>query len=195
MTLEQLLKQLGFDDDQIKKVTSGMTENKMFVTDEENAKIRLADLKKKSDGKDTTIKDLEKKIETLGSANGDAGKLQQSITDKDTEIKKLQDKLEQQEVDSALKLKLIENNVDDVDYVMFKIKKSNNDLKLDDNGSIKDVDSIIKETKTILPDQFKTSNKNVQELRLENGDGDNKPKEPESLEDSLKDFFENESEN
>lgn len=45
MTLEELLKKQGLSDEQIKAITAGMKENKIYTASEENLDIRYGKLK------------------------------------------------------------------------------------------------------------------------------------------------------
>lgn len=49
MTLEQILREQGLTDDQIKKIMDGMKENKIFTAAEENLDTRYSKLKTEHD--------------------------------------------------------------------------------------------------------------------------------------------------
>lgn len=134
----------------------------------------------------TLINDLKKS----GKDNED---LQTKVTEYENQVALLSQELEQTKLDSALKIALHQAKASDVDYLMFKLKQENKELKLDADGKIKGVDEIIASLKTQLPTQFESENKNnkrIEEHRLPGSD-DNRETEPQSLAEAIKQSYEN----
>lgn len=147
-------------------------------------------------GKDTEIGNATKLIEELKKASkGDEG-MQQKISTYETENARLQKELEETKVNSAIKVALLEAHAVDTDYMTYKIKtglkEKNEELKLDDDGNIKDWDNMLTSLKTQFPTQFTTSSgsndgqKHIIENRLPGGNPGNSNAEPKNLAEALK---------
>ena len=147
-------------------------------------------------GKDTEIGNATKLIEELKKASkGDEG-MQQKISTYETENARLQKELEETKVNSAIKVALLEAHAVDTDYMTYKIKtglkEKNEELKLDDDGNIKDWDNMLTSLKTQFPTQFAASSgsddgqKHIIENRLPGGNPGNSNAEPKNLAEALK---------
>lgn len=184
MTLQEILKAKGLDDKAIEETIGEMKQNKIFTAGEENLDIRYGKLKTdfdtltKQHGESTTL------IEQLKKDNAGNAELQNKITTYETKIADLTKQLEQERIDSALKLALFEAKVQDVDYLTFKIKEKG-EVKLDDNGKIKGFDDTIAALKTQFPNQFAIANnsKHIDPQPLPKSD--DRKDEPISLADAI----------
>ena len=147
-------------------------------------------------GKDTEIGNATKLIEELKKASkGDEG-MQQKISTYETENARLQRELEETKVNAAIKVALLEAHAVDTDYMTYKIKtglkEKNEELKLDDDGNIKDWDNMLTSLKTQFPTQFAASSgsddgqKHIIENRLPGGNPGNSNAEPKNLAEALK---------
>ncbi len=113
------------------------------------------------------------------TAAGDEN-LQGKITEYESTIAVLQKQLEQEKLDSAIKVALLESGCRDVDYITFKLKEKG-ELSLDDSGKVKGMEDRLAALKTQFPGQFETEKKNrIDENRLpdanDGGTGDGAPK-------------------
>lgn len=153
MTLQEILKSQGLSEEQIEKITAEMKSNKIFTAGEENLDIRYKDLQEKHKTKEKEHQEATALIEQLKKDNAGNDVLQGKITQYETTVADLQKQLEQQKIDSALKIALLEAKVQDVDYMTFKVKEKG-EIKLDDNGKIKGIDDTIAALKTQFPNQF-----------------------------------------
>jgi len=170
MTLQEILKSQGLSDEQIQTITGEMKQNKVFTAGEENLDIRYKDLQTKFEGKDKEHKEAASLIEQLKKDNAGNGVLQTKITEYETKMTDLQKELEQTKLDAALKVTLLEAKAVDVDYLTFKIKEKG-EIKLTDDGKIKDIDSTIAAMKTQFPSQFSSdSKKKIDENKLPSSD-------------------------
>ena len=170
MTLEEILKAKNLSDEDIKSIIGEMKQNKIFTAGEENLDIRYGKLKTdfesltKQHGESTTL------IEQMKKDNAGNETLQGKITEYETKMSAMQKELEQTKVDAALKVALLEAKVVDIDYLTFKIKEKG-EIKLTEDGKIKDIDSTISAMKTQYPSQFSSdSKKKIDENKLPNGD-------------------------
>lgn len=191
MTLEEILKSQGMDDEQIAKTIGEMKQNKIFTASEENLDIRYGKLKTDSEAKQAELDKANGLIEELRkAAKGNEG-IQSQIEGYKAEVSKLQDELKQAKIESAVKVALIGAKAVDVDYLMFKLREKGEPLELDDKGEVKGLDDRIAALKTQLPAMFEESGgKKLEENRLKEGEGERKPKEPESLADAIKQQYE-----
>lgn len=155
-------------------------------------------------GKDTEIGNATKLIEELKKASkGDEG-MQQKISTYETENARLQKELEETKVNSAIKVALLEAHAVDTDYMTYKIKtglkEKNEELKLDDDGNIKDWDNMLTSLKAQFPTQFTASSgsddgqKHIIENRLPGGNPGNNNAEPKNLAEALKQKYDGNNE-
>lgn len=156
MTLEELLKAKGLTDDQIKAILDGMKENKIFTASEENLDIRYGKLKTDYDNLITQNGEATKLIEQLKKGTKNSDELQGKITAYETQVETLTKQLNEERLESALKVALMGAKTDDVAYMAFKLKEGG-DLELDDNGNIKGIDEKIAGLKTQFPTHFETT--------------------------------------
>ena len=156
MTLEEILKSQGLSDEQIANITGEMKQNKIFTSAEENLDIRYNKLKGDFDNLTAQHGESTKLIEQLKAGTKDSEKLQGQITSYETEIANLQEQLKSAQLDSEIKIALLEAKVSDVDYMTFKLKEKG-ELELGDDGHIKGIDDKIAGLKTQFPSQFETA--------------------------------------
>ena len=156
MTLKELLKKHGLDDGVISQVLEEMKANKIFTASEENMDVRYPKLKADFDALTAQHTEAQTLIDNLKKGSKDNESMQAQIADYQNTVQKLQAELEEERRDNALKFALVSAgaNADDVDYLIFTVKKTGDELKLDANGQIKGIDNIIKDVKTAKPNMF-----------------------------------------
>lgn len=170
MTLQEILKAKNLSDEDIQSVIGEMKQNKIFTAGEENLDIRYGKLKTDFDSLTKQHGESAALIAQMKKDNAGNEALQGKITEYETKMTALQSELEQTKVDAALKVALLEAKVVDVDYLTFKIKEKG-EIKLGDDGKIKDIDSTIASMKTQYPSQFSSeSKKKIEENKLPSGD-------------------------
>lgn len=177
MTLTEILKQNGLNDEQIQKITGDMKANKVFTSGEENIDIRFGKLKTEHDGKLAELAEAQKLIEEMKKASKGNEDLQSKIGTYESQVAALQAELEKTKLESAIKVELLSEKALDVDYLTFKLKEKG-ELSLDEDGKIKGWADKIAGLKTQFPTQFDSAaNKQIIENRLPddgkggNGDG------------------------
>lgn len=133
----------------------------------------------------TLIDDLKK------SGKGNEA-LQSKVTEYEDKVSQLTKELEQTKLDSALKLALLGAKATDVDYLMFKLKQENKELKLDEKGGVEGIDDMISSLKTQMPAQFESDikNKKIDEKKLP-GTNEERETEPQNLAEAIKQSYEN----
>jgi DNA repair ATPase RecN len=156
MTLKELLKKHGLDDDVISQVLEEMKANKIFTASEENMDVRYPKLKADFDALTAQHTEAQTLIDNLKKGSRDNESMQAQIADYQNTVQKLQAELEEERRDNALKFALVSAgaNADDVDYLIFTVKRNGDELKLDANGQIKGIDNIIRDVKTAKPNMF-----------------------------------------
>ncbi len=191
--MEELLKSLGYTDEQIQAVIAKMKEMKVYTSKEENIDLRYQKLQDDFNAKDGELGKANDLIKKLQDGNKDNEGLQTKIKEYEAEIAKMKEEQEQDKIDNAIKIALLSNKAktDDIDYLMFKIKNGENKVELDDKGSLKNFD--IEDIKKTYKNNFESKSGefvDVKKLGSEKGNSGNEGnEEPATLLDALKDKY------
>ena len=171
MNLIEILKSQGLSDEQINTIKGEMKQNKIYTAGEENLDIRYGKLKNDHAQSQQTITDLQSQIaqfEQLKTQNASV------IEEANKKLAELQAENERIKTDNALERALIEAKVQDVDYMKFKLKEKHPDgFKLDDNGKIESINTVLDDLKIQFPNQFAKTEKKIEEKKLGKSDDDN----------------------
>ncbi|WP_085829084.1 phage scaffolding protein [Clostridium massiliodielmoense] len=150
--MEELLKKLGFTDEQIQKVIGGMKENKIYTTKEENIEERYNKVKSQKEQLESDLKEANKTLDKVKKDNKDIESLQ-------TEIENYKNKAAESEAARAkdqkvftIKSKLKDAGCIDLDYMLYKLGDIE---KLDIE---KDLDNKVKELGENNASFFKVEN-------------------------------------
>ena len=140
-------------------------------------------------GKETELTTANGLIADLKKSTKGNEELQGKITSYESQVKDLQNQLLETKIKSAVKVGLLSEKCNDIDYVSYcmekKLKEQGKTLELDENENIKGWDELLSGMKTQLPAQFEKKNGNIVEPNpLPVGD-DRKP-EPHSLAEALR---------
>ena len=173
MNFTEVLKAQGLTDEQIVKISADMKSNKIYLASEENLDVRYNKLKLESEQNAQELAKSQALITELQKGNKGNEELQTKIKGYEDEIANLKKQNEEQKLESALDRLLIEANVQDVDYVKFKIKEKGAVLKLDDKGNLSGTKELIDDLKVQLPNQFTKNAQKINEIKLTQND-DNK---------------------
>lgn len=173
MNFTEVLKAQGLTDEQIVKISADMKSNKIYLASEENLDVRYNKLKLESEQNAQELAKSQALITELQKGNKGNEELQSKIKGYEDEIANLKKQNEEQKLESALDRVLIEANVQDVDYVKFKIKEKGAVLKLDDKGNLSGTKELIDDLKVQLPNQFTKNAQKINEIKLPHSD-DNK---------------------
>ena len=173
MNFTEVLKAQGLTDEQIVKISADMKSNKIYLASEENLDVRYNKLKLESEQNAQELAKSQALITELQKGNKGNEELQTKIKGYEDEIANLKKQNEEQKLESALDRVLIEANVQDVDYVKFKIKEKGAVLKLDDKGNLSGTKELIDDLKVQLPNQFTKNAQKINEIKLPQSD-DNK---------------------
>lgn len=187
MTLEEILKGQGLNDEQIKAIQNEMKTNKIFTSSEENIDIRYGKLKTDFDNLTTQHGESTKLIEQLKAGTKGNEELQNKVATYETQVTELQKKLEIERLDNAINLALRDAKANDADYLAFKLRdKYKDELALDESGKIKGIEDKIAGLKTQFPKQFETKQqqRQIDPQLLPNGEV--RKNEPVTLAEAIK---------
>lgn len=189
MTIQELLKESGLTDEQIKTISEKMKENKIFTSSEENLDIRYGKLKTDHEGLTKQYTEAQTLIEELKkSSKGNEG-LQTKLAEYEAKITELQKELADEKLASAIKVGLLSEKATDIDYLTFKLKESG-ELELDDKEQIKGWSDKVDDLKKRFPNQFESASKNkIVPNKLNDGKHDDSI-EPKNLAEALKNQYE-----
>lgn len=140
----------------------------------------------------TAANELITQLKKDGKGNEE---MQGKTTAYEEQVIDLQQQLAETKLNSAIKIALLAENVEDADYLAFKLKeKANADggkLELDENDNIKGWDKMLEGLKTQCPTMFKTEQqKKIEEKRLPGEQSPGGESDPKTLEDALRMAYE-----
>lgn len=193
MTLEEILKSQGLNDEQVASIVGEMKQNKIFTASEENLDVRYGKLKADHEGSVAELEKANGLIAELQKTNKGNEKLQGQINAYNEQIKELQDEVEKTKIDAAIKVGLLAEKALDVDYLTFKLREKGDELELDEQGNIKGWSDKVAGLKTQFPTQFESAangGKKIDENKLPQGENENTPPEPKNLEDAIRQRYE-----
>ena len=171
MNLTEILKANGVDDEVITKITADMKTNKVFTAGEENLDIRYGKLKNDHALAQQSIADLQSQVAQFEQLKSQNTTLVEEANKKLAELQAENDRIK---LDNALERALIEAKVQDVDYMKFKLKERHPDgFKLDENGKIESINTVLDDLKVQFPNQFAKTEKKIEEKKLEKSDDNN----------------------
>lgn len=162
MTIIDLIKQMfSATDEQINAFSEAMKTNSIFTTSHENMDVRYPKLKGEHETVTKQYGEAQKLIEEMKKATKDQEGLQGKITTYEGTIQQLQTQLQQEKINSAIKVGLLSEKALDVSYLTYKLKEKlaedGETLTLDDNGNIKGWSDKLAGLKTQFPTFFEAA--------------------------------------
>ena len=171
MNLKEIMLANGIDNAVIDKIASEMKANKIYTASEENLDIRYGKLKNEHTALTQQTTDLQSQIAQFEQLKA---QLTSQAEEANKKIAEMQSENAKIKTDYALERALMEAKVQDVDYMKFKIKEKHPDgFKLDENGKIESINTVIDDLKVQFPNQFAKTEKKIEEKKLEKSDNDN----------------------
>lgn len=157
--LQKLLKEFLGDDAKVTEFLNKMKENKIYTSSEENIDTRYTKLKGDFEALTTKEKEAQDLITELKNSNG--ADLQAKITEYETKIADLEKQNAEMTIDNEIKFGLLAKGAkaSDIDYLMFKIKQGDNELKLDKDGKVKGLEHIITDCQKVYSSNFEDKSK------------------------------------
>ena len=171
MNLKEIMLANGIDNAVIEKIASEMKANKIYTASEENLDIRYGKLKNEHTALTQQTTDLQAQIAQFEQLKAQLTAQAEQANNKIAEMQSENAKIK---TDYALERALIEAKVQDVDYLKYKLKEKHPDgFKLDANGKIESINTVIDDLKVQFPNQFAKTEKKIEEKKLEKSDNDN----------------------
>ena len=171
MNLLEILKANGIDDKVAGKITADMKANKIFTAGEDNLDVRYSKLKNDYTASTQQITDLQSQIAQFEQAKSQNATL---IEEANKKLAELQEENARIKTDYALDRALMEAKVQDVDYMKFKLKEKHPEgFKLDENGKVESINTVLDDLKVQFPNQFSKTEKKIEEKKLEKTDDTN----------------------
>ena len=171
MNLKEIMLANGIDNAVIDKIVSEMKANKIYTASEENLDIRYGKLKNEHTALTQQATDLQSQIAQFEQLKV---QLTSQAEEANKKIAEMQSENAKIRADYALERALMEAKVQDVDYMKFKIKEKHPDgFKLDENGKIESINTVIDDLKVQFPNQFIKTEKKIEEKKLEKSDDNN----------------------
>ena len=171
MNLKEIMLANGIDSAVIDKIVQEMKANKIYTASEENLDIRYGKLKNEHTALTQQATDLQSQIAQFEQLKV---QLTSQAEEANKKIAEMQSENAKIKADYALERALMEAKVQDVDYMKFKIKEKHPDgFKLDENGKIESINTVIDDLKVQFPNQFAKTEKKIEEKKLEKSDNDN----------------------
>ena len=168
MNLLEILKANGIDDEVAGKITADMKANKIFTAGEDNLDVRYSKLKNDYTASTQQITDLQSQIAQFEQAKSQNATL---IEEANKKLAELQEENARIKTDYALDRALMEAKVQDVDYMKFKLKEKHPEgFKLDENGKVESINTVLDDLKVQFPNQFSKTEKKIEEKKLEKTD-------------------------
>ena len=168
MNLLEILKANGIDDEVSTKITADMKANKVFTAGEENLDIRYGKLKNDHAVSTQTIADLQSQISQFEQYKAQQIAQAEALQNQFNELQNENARIKE---DYAIERVLLEAKVQDVDYMKFKLKEKHpNGFKLDENGKIESINTVLDDLKVQFPSQFSKTEKKIEEKKLEKTD-------------------------
>lgn len=168
MNFKDLLKKYVTEDEKVNEILTAMKENKIFLASEENLDTRYSKLKEQSEAKDAEHQEALNLIEELKQANVGSEELQTKIAEYEETINTLKAEKVELAKDNALKMMLLSNKAkaNDIDYLMFKAKNGEMDIKFDKDGNLTNAEELAEGMKKIYPNNFEASAKKKVDVNI-----------------------------
>lgn len=174
MTIQEILKAQGLNDEQINKITTSMKENKIYTTSLENADERYSKLKQQKEDLEGQLNGANTIINELKKSNKDIEGLQATIKKYETDMEQLrndsEDKIRNITIDSAINNLLKDNKAKHADLLLSKFDREK--LSIKEDGSIDGLESQFTSIKESYKDLFEV------EQQTPPGSGFNPGEEP-----------------
>ena len=171
MNLLEILKANGIDDEVAGKITADMKANKVYAASEDNLDVRYSKLKNDYTASTQQITDLQQQIAQFEQAKSQNATLIEEANRKFAELEAENARIK---TDYALDRALMEAKVQDVDYMKFKLKEKHPEgFKLDENGKVESINTVLDDLKVQFPNQFSKTEKKIEEKKLEKTDDTN----------------------
>ena len=189
MDFKEYLLSKGLDVATVEKIINGMAEQKLYITNEENAGTRLSKAKEKNKQYEEDLKNANTLIEQLKQDNVSAEDMKAKLSDYEKQIEDLNNQRQADKLNNYIDLSLTSANVRNLKAV--KALLNMDDIKADDKGEFTGLTEqldALKESDAYLFNASEAEQSNSP--RFAGGNPNNEPKLSE-LEQALFNGFDN----
>lgn len=175
MLQDLIKKHFGDDEAKMTAFLEDMKTNKIYTASEENLDTRYSKLKGDYEALTTKEQEAQNLIAELKKTNAGNEALQAKVAEYETKIADLEKQNEALTIDNEIKFELLAAGAkaSDIDYLIYRIRQGDDELKLDKEGKLKGLDGIVENMRKNYPGNFETkAQKKVNVLDLEHGDDD-----------------------
>lgn len=138
--IKELLKKLGYADEDITKIEQGLSDEKIFLTKEENIEERYSKLKTQKEELDAQVKTLTETNTNIQTEYDNYKKGSITQEEYETKVKEIQEeadnKVKQNNFDSKLAVKLMSKEINAKDVVDIKANLDMSKISLDGENFI-----------------------------------------------------------
>lgn len=163
MELSELLKSLELSDELVDRITSEMTAQGIFTTNEENVDVRLNKMKEQRDQARADLTAKEEEVTTLTATIAERDETISKHAESVTSLEELRTQLDEAtagktalERDYKLEGLLRDAGATDIEYMKYKL----GEVDVDEEGNFMGLDDRLKELKDNHPKYFGTDNDN-----------------------------------
>lgn len=152
--MENILKDLGIEEEVVKNILKSMKDNKIFITKEEKIEERYNKLKLEKEDLKEKLTNADKTIEDLKKSNKDNEALQNTIKAHEDTIKNIkkeyEDKVRYMSIQNAIQSKLTDTKYAD----LLESKFDKNKLVVNEDGTVSGIDEQLKAIKETYKELF-----------------------------------------
>lgn len=177
MDLQELLKKHFGDDEKITALLDDMKTNKIYTSGEENIDVRYNKLKGNYDALINKDKEAQALIEQLKANSANSEETKAKISDYEARIAELEAQNKQMAIDNAIKFELLAKGAkaNDIDYLIYRAKNSDTEIKLDKDGNVKGLEDLVDGLKKNYSGNFEESEKKKVDVKDLPKDEEDKP--------------------
>lgn len=167
MDFKELAIKYGVSEDKLDGLLAELKANKIFFSAEENMDVRYSKLKNDNESNIAKLNEANTLIEEMKKSQKGNENLQAKVKEYETKIADIEEENKRLKIESATKVALLEAGGEDIDYLIYKLKQDR-ELKLNEDGNVEGLESMIESMKTSMPSQFKSSqSKKIEENKLD----------------------------
>lgn len=153
-------------------------------------KGKLADSEANTRAFESKLAEANKLIEEMKKSSKDNENLNSKIAEYEAQLKEKDKELAREHLENAIKIGLMNAKATDIDYLSYKLKTSDNELKLDDSGQVKGWDDMLASLKKQYPNQFENAEvRKIDVNKLPNDNNNQGDRSGNTLASALKEYY------
>ena len=172
MTIQEILRGEGLTEEQVSSIAESMKKNKLYTTSEENIDIRYGKLKGDNEELSRHYSEAQAQLEELRKSSSGSEALNAKIGEYKAKIDALTKELADEKLASAIKVGLLTEKANDIDYLAYKLREGG-ELNLGEDGKVQGWSEKIGDLKKRYPNQFDGSvQMKIEPNKLNTGEND-----------------------